>query len=263
MFRALYTAASGMLAQQLNLDNIANNLANASTVGFRGTRLQFQDLIYQEMVVPGSAATQQTTVSAGLQIGLGTRASASEVLQTQGEYTSTGNSLDLAIQGQGFFQVKQANGETAYTRAGTFHLDQQGTVVTASGDPLEPAVTIPNGALTVSVGTDGTVTVTQPGQTNAQQVGTIQLATFPNPGGLLSNGNNLFTPTTASGDPIVGSPGGSEGLGTLQQGMLKNSNINVVDEFIQMIVTQRAYESNSKVVSAADQMLQDVNNMAH
>ena len=262
MFRALYTAASGMLAQQLNLDNIANNLANASTVGFRGTRLQFQDLVYQEMVVPGSAATQQTTVSTGLQIGLGTRASASEVLQTQGEYNNTGNSLDLAIQGAGFFQVKQTNGEIAYTRAGTFHLDQQGNVVTASGDPLDPSVTIPAGATNISIGSDGTVTVTMPGQTNAQQVGSIQLATFPNPGGLLANGNNLFTPTTASGDPIVGIPGGSEGLGTLQQGMLENSNINVVDEFIQMIVTQRAYESNSKVVQAADQMLQDVNGMS-
>ncbi|MGD1104175.1 MAG: flagellar basal-body rod protein FlgG [Terriglobia bacterium] len=263
MFRALYTAASGMLAQQLNLDNIANNLANASTAGFRGTRLQFQDLIYQEMVVPGSAATQQTTVSTGLQIGLGTRASASEVLQTQGDFDNTGNSLDLAIQGAGFFQVKQTNGETAYTRAGTFHLDQQGNVVTAKGDPLEPSVTIPAGATSISVGSDGTVTVTMPGQTNAQQVGSIQLATFPNPGGLLANGNNFFTPTTASGDPVVGTPGGSEGLGTLQQGMLENSNINVVDEFIQMIVTQRAYESNSKVVQAADQMLQDVNNMSH
>ncbi|MGA3327950.1 MAG: flagellar basal-body rod protein FlgG [Terriglobia bacterium] len=263
MFRALYTAASGMLAQQLNLDNIANNLANSSTAGFRGTRLQFQDLIYQEMVVPGSAATQQTTVSTGLQIGLGTRASASEVLQTQGDFDNTGNSLDLAIQGAGFFQVKQTNGETAYTRAGSFHLDQQGNVVTANGDPLEPSVTIPAGATSISVGSDGTVTVMMPGQTNAQQVGSIQLATFPNPGGLLSNGNNLFTPTTASGDPIVGTPGGSEGLGTLQQGMLEDSNINVVDEFIQMIVTQRAYESNSKVVQAADQMLQDVNNLSH
>src|ERR1035441_2550039 len=263
MFRALYTAASGMLAQQLNLDNIANNLANASTVGFRGTRLQFQDLIYQELVVPGSAATQQTTVSAGLQIGLGTRASASEVLQTQGEYNNTGNPLDFAIQGNGFFQVKQTNGEVAYTRAGTFHLDQQGNIVTANGNPLEPAVAIPNGATSISVGADGTVTVTMPGQTNAQQVGSIQLATFPNPGGLLSNGNNLFTPTTASGDPIIGAPGGSEGLGSLQQGMLENSNINVVDQFIQMIVTQRAYESNSKVITTADQMLQDVNQMSH
>ena len=159
--------------------------------------------------------------------------------------------------------MKQTNGETAYTRAGSFHLDQQGNVVTANGDPLEPSVTIPAGATSISVGSDGTVTVTMPGQTNAQQVGSIQLATFPNPGGLLTNGNNLFTPTTASGDPIVGTPGGSEGLGTLQQGMLEDSNINVVDEFIQMIVTQRAYESNSKVVQAADQMLQDVNNMSH
>ena len=263
MFRALYTAASGMLAQQLNLDNIANNLATSSTVGFRGTRLQFQDLIYQEMVVPGSAATQQTTVSAGLQIGLGTRASASEVLQTQGDLDNTGNSLDLAIQGQGFFQVKQVNGEIAYTRAGSFHLDQQGNIVTASGDPLQPSVAIPNGATSISVGSDGTITVMMPGQTNAQQVGTIQLANFPNAGGLLASGNNLFTPTTASGDPIVGTPGGSEGMGSLQQGMLEDSNINVVDQFIQMIVTQRAYESNSKVVSAADQMLQDVNNMSH
>jgi flagellar basal-body rod protein FlgG len=262
MFRALYTAASGMLAQQLNLDNIANNLANVSTTGFRGTRMQFQDLVYQEMVVPGSAATQQTTVSTGLQIGLGTRASATEVLQTQGDFDNTGNPLDLAIQGAGFFQVKQTNGETAYTRAGTFHLDQQGNVVTASGDPLEPSVTIPAGATSISVGADGTVTVTMPGQTNSQQVGTIQLATFPNPAGLLANGKDLFTPTTASGDPIVGTPGGSEGLGTLQQGMLEQSNINVVDEFIQMIVTQRAYESNSKVVQAADQMLQDVNNLS-
>jgi len=263
MFRALYTAASGMLAQQLNLDNIANNLANASTAGFRGNRLQFQDLIYQEMVVPGSAATQQTTVSTGLQIGLGTRASASEVLQTQGDFDNTGNSLDLAIQGQGFFQVKQVNGEIAYTRAGSFHLDQQGNVVTANGDPLEPAVAIPTAATAISVGADGTVTVTMPGQTNAQQVGVIQLATFPNPGGLLSNGSGLFTQTTASGDPIVGTPGGSEGLGTLQQGFLEDSNVNVVDQFIQMIVTQRAYESNSKVVQAADQMLQDVNNLSH
>jgi flagellar basal-body rod protein FlgG len=261
MFRALYTAASGMLAQQLNLDNIANNLANASTSGFRATRLQFQDLIYQEMVVPGSAATQQTTVSTGLQIGLGTRASATEILQTQGDFDNTGNSLDWAIKGAGFFQVKQTNGETAYTRSGAFHLDQQGNVVTAAGDPLEPSVTIPAGATNISVGSDGTVTVTMPGQTNTQQVGSIQLATFSNSGGLLAIGNNLFTATTASGDPIVGTPGGSEGLGTLQQGYLEDSNVNIVDEFIQMIVTQRAYESNSKVVQAADQMLQDVNNL--
>lgn len=263
MLRALYTAASGMLAQQLNLDTIANNLANASTVGFRESRLQFQDLIYQEMVVPGSAATQQTTVSTGLQIGLGTRAASSEVLQLQGEFDNTGNSLDLAIQGAGFFQIMQVNGEIAYTRAGSFQLNQQGNVVTADGNLLQPAITIPTAATAISVGSDGTVTVTMPGQTNSQQVGVIQLATFPNPGGLLSNGSGLFTQTTASGDPVVGTPGGSEGLGTLQQGFLEDSNVNVVDQFIQMIVTQRAYESNSKVVQAADQMLQDVNNLSH
>jgi flagellar basal-body rod protein FlgG len=261
MFRALYTAASGMIAQQLNLDNVANNLANASTAGFRRRRLQFQDLLYQNVVVPGSAATQQTTVSSGLQIGLGARTAASEIIQAQGDYNSTGNPLDLTIQGQGFFQVRRPDGEIAYTRAGTFHLDQQGNVVTADGDPLEPAITIPSDALSISIGAGGTVTVTQPGQTEAQQVGTIQLALFPNPGGLMSIGKTLLVPTTASGDPVVGNPGGSEGLGSLQQGMLEQSNVNVVEEFIQMILTQRAYEANSKVVQAASEMFQQVNNM--
>ena len=262
MFRSLYTAASGMIAQQLNLDNVANNLANASTAGFRRRRLQFQDLLYQNLVVPGSAATQQTTVSSGLQIGLGARTAASEIIQEQGDYNTTGNPLDLTIQGRGFFQVTQPSGEVAYTRAGTFHLDQQGNIVTADGNPLEPAITIPSDATSISIGADGTVTVMQPGQTQAQQVGTIQLAMFPNPGGLISVGKNLLLPTTASGDPIVGNPGGSEGLGSVQQGMVEQSNVNVVEEFIQMILTQRAYEANSKVVQAADQMFQQVNNMS-
>jgi flagellar basal-body rod protein FlgG len=262
MFRALYTAASGMMAQQLNLDNIANNLANASTAGFRRRRLQFQDMLYQNLVVPGSAATAQTTVSAGLQIGLGSRSYASEMIQAQGDYSSTGNPLDLTIQGRGFFQVSLQNGEIAYTRSGNFHLDQQGNVVTADGDPLEPAITIPPDALSISVGQDGTVSVTQPGQTEAQQVGSIQLAMFPNAGGLNSIGRNLFMATTASGDPIVGTPGGSEGLGSIQQGMIEQSNVNVVDEFIQMILTQRAYEANSRVVRAADEMFQQLNNMS-
>jgi len=261
MFRALFTAASGMIAQQLNLDNVANNLANASTAGFRRRRLQFQDLLYQNIVVPGSAATEQTTVSSGLQIGLGARTSASEVIQAQGDYITTGNPLDLTIQGNGFFQVRRPNGEIAYTRSGAFHLDEQGNVVTAEGDPLEPAITIPPDALSISIGTDGTVTVMLPGQVEAQQVGTIQLALFPNPGGLMSIGKNLYMQTTASGDPIVGNPGGSEGLGTLQQGMLEQSNVNVVEEFIQMILTQRAYEANARVVRAADDMFQQVNNM--
>jgi flagellar basal-body rod protein FlgG len=261
MFRALYTAASGMVAQELNLDNVANNLANASTGGFRRRRLQFQDLLYQSMVAPGSAATQQTTVSSGLEIGLGTRTASTEILQNQGDFSSTDNPLDLVIQGQGFFQIRQPNGDIAYTRSGSFHLDQNRNIVTADGNPLEPAVTIPADALTINIGADGTVSVTEPGQTQAAQVGSIQLALFPNPGGLISLGKNLFTPTTASGQPIVGTPGGSDGLGTLQQGMVEQSNVNVVDEFIDMILTQRAYEANSRVVRAADQMFQDLNNV--
>jgi flagellar basal-body rod protein FlgG len=261
MFRALYTAASGMIAQQYNLDNVANNLANASTAGFRGRRLQFEDLLYQDLVTPGAASTQQTNFSSGLQIGLGSRSSTSEVLQTQGDATTTGNPLDLMIKGQGFFQVKQPDGQIAYTRCGAFQLDQQGNMVTADGNPLQPSVTIPSNAQTITIGTDGTVSITLPGQQQAQQVGTIQLATFPNPGGLQSVGQNLLTPTTASGEPVVGNPGGAEGLGTLQQGMLEQSNIDVVQEFVEMILTQRAYEANSRVVEAANSMFENLNNV--
>ncbi len=261
MFRALYTAASGMSAQQMNLDNIANNLANASTTGFRARRLDFQDLVYQNVIAPGSAATAQTTVPEGLQIGLGTRIAGSEALQTQGDMVNTGNQLDVVIQGQGFFQVQLPNGELAYTRDGSFHLDQNSALVTANGNALQPSITIPADALTINIGSDGTVSVTEPGQTQATQVGTIQLANFPNPGGLSSAGGDLLTATTASGQAVVGTPGGADGLGTLQQGMLEQSNVDVVDQFIQMILTQRAYESDSKVVQAADQMFQDLNNL--
>lgn len=259
MLRSLYTAASGMMAQQMNLDNIANNLANSSTAGFRQRRLQFQDLLYQNMVMPGAAATQQTTVAAGLQVGLGTRAAASEVVQLQGDFQSTGNPLDLTIQGQGFFQVTLPSGEIGYTRSGSFHLDSEGNVVTADGDPIEPSIAIPTNATSITIGQDGTVSVTTPGQQAAQQVGSIQLAMFANPGGLNSVGKNLFLATTASGDPITGTPGGTEGLGTIEQGFLEQSNVNVVDEFIEMIVAQRSYEANSRVVQAADQMFQTVN----
>ena len=262
MFRSLYTAASGMTAQQTNLDNVANNLANANTAGFRKRRVQFQDMIYQNMVTPGAAATQQT-VSAGMQIGLGTRASATEILQSQGDFQQTGNSLDLAIQGLGYFQVLMPNGQTGYTRSGSFHLDSQGNVVTADGNALQPSLTIPADATSITIGTDGTVTVTQPGQTQSQQIGQIQLATFPNPGGLESMGNNLLQATLSSGDPVLGNPGGTEGLGTLQQGYLENSNVDVVQEFVQMVLAQRAYEANSKVVKAADDMYSQVNNMTH
>lgn len=262
MFRSLYTAASGMTAQQLNLDNIANNLSNASTSGFRRRRLQFSDLMYQNMLTPGAASSQQTTYAAGLQVGMGTKPGASEMVQTPGDPTTTGNDLDMMIQGTGFFQITLPNGDLAYTRAGQFHRDQEGNVVTAEGYALEPSITIPTDAKSVTISEDGTVSVLQPGQNQAQQIGSIQLAMFPNPGGLNSLGNNLFQPTTASGDAIVGTPGGSEGLGSIQQKMLEQSNVNVVEEFIQMILAQRSYESNSKVVTAADQMFQQANNLS-
>jgi flagellar basal-body rod protein FlgG len=258
MLRALYTAASGMSAQQHNLDNIANNLANSSTAGFYSRRLQFSDLVYQNIIMPGAAATQQTIVAAGLQVGLGTMPAASEIVQTQGNFSSTGNPLDLAIQGLGFFQVTLPDGQIAYTRSGSFHLDSTGNIVTANGTPLQPSITIPPNSTTVTIGSDGTVSVTANGQTAAQQVGSIQLAMFPNPGGLNSVGNNLYLATTASGDPIIGAPGSAEGMGSLQQGMLEQSNVDVVAEFVNMIVAQRSYESNSRVVTSADQMLQDL-----
>jgi flagellar basal-body rod protein FlgG len=262
MLRSLYTAASGMTAQQLNLDNIANNLANSSTAGFYQRRLSFSDMIYQNAVMPGSAATQQTTNAAGLQIGLGVRPTTTETIQTQGDFNATGNPLDIAISGGGFFQILLPNGQTGYTRAGSFHPDAQGNIVTSDGNPLQPAITVPPDATNISIGSDGTVSVTQPGQTQATQVGSMQLALFVNPGGLNSVGNNMFLATTASGDPIVGNPGGSEGIGTLQQGMLEQSNVSVVDQFVQMIVAQRSYESNSRVVKAADEMLQQLNQLS-
>ena len=262
MFHALYTAASGMTAQQINLDNIANNLANSSTAGFQSRRVQFSDLLYQSDIMPGAAATQQTTVASGLQVGLGTKPGNTEIVQTQGDLSSTGNPLDFAIQGSGFFQVLMPNGQTGYTRSGSFQPDAQGNLVTANGNALQPAINIPAAATNITVGSDGTVSVTLPGQTQTQQVGVIQLASFANPGGLNSVGSNMFLPTTASGDAVLGTPGGNEGLGSLQQGYQEQSNVNVVEEFVQMILAQRAYESNSKVAQAADQMFQDVNAMS-
>ena len=262
MFHALYTAATGMTAQEINLDNIANNLANSGTTGFQSRRVQFTDLLYQSEVMPGAAATQQTTVAAGLQIGLGTLPGNTEITQTQGDLSSTGNPLDFAIQGTGFFQILMPNNQIGYTRAGSFQPNYQGTLVTANGNQLQPAITIPPNATNVTVGSDGTVSVTLPGQTQASQVGVIQLASFANPGGLNSIGSNIYLPTTASGEPVVGSPGGSEGLGTIQQGMLEQSNVNTVDEFVSMILAQRSYEANSRVVKAADEMLQQLNQLA-
>jgi flagellar basal-body rod protein FlgG len=261
MFRSLYTAASGMETQELSLDNIANNLSNSNTAGFRSRRLQFEDLLYQNVVTPGAPNTQQTIIPAGLQVGLGARSAATEVIQQQGNFDSTGNPLDLAIQGGGFFQVLLPSGEIAYTRAGNFAVDNVGNLVTQDGNPVQPGITIPPDALTITIGNDGTVSVTEPGQQQPAQVGTLQLATFQNPGGLNSIGQNLFAATAASGDPIVGTPGGAEGLGTIQQGYVEESNVNVVTEFVNMILAQRSYEANSRVVKAADEMFQTLNGL--
>jgi flagellar basal-body rod protein FlgG len=260
MIRALYTAASGMSAQQANLDTVANNLANSATAGFKQRQLQFQDLVYQNLIAPGAAASQQTT-SAGLQIGLGTKTETTELIMTQGEFNQTGNPLDLAIQGAGFFQVQLPNGTIAYSRAGNFNLTNTGTVVDPNGNQLLPALTIPSNATSVTISPYGVVTATLPGQNAASQLGTLQLATFANAAGLNSLGGNLFQPTSASGNAITDTPGGNTGMGTLQQGYLENSNVDVVTEFVQMILAQRAYEANSKVIHTADDMYSQVNGL--
>ena len=261
MIRALYTAASGMSAQQLNLDTIANNLANSSTTGFRQLRLEFQDMVYQNLVTPG-AAQSQSTVSAGLQIGLGTKSAATEVINTQGSLNETDNPLDLAIEGTGFFQVQRPDGTIAYTRAGQFQLDMNGNIVNSSGYPLQPQITIPADAQQVTIAQDGTVSYTLPNQTAVQQAGQIQLANFQNPAGLNSLGGGLYEPTDASGTATVGVPGGPDGMGSLLQGYVEQSNVSIVNEFINLIQAQRGYEANSKVVTAADNMYQQVNNLA-
>jgi len=263
MIRALYSAGSGMSAEQMNLDNIANNLANANTTGFKMRRTQFQDLLYQNFVQPGAAAGSQTIIPSGLQLGLGTRPASNEIIFTQGNFQETDNPLDVVIQGKGFFQVQRPDGTIAYTRAGQFQLNNQGTMVTTDGDPLIPTITIPANATAVTITQYGVVNATLAGQQNPSQLGQIQLATFPNPGGLQLMGNNLLQATLSSGDPVLGNPGGTEGLGSLQQGYLENSNVDVVTEFVQMVLAQRAYESNSKVIKAADDMYSQVNNMTH
>ncbi|MFB3901864.1 MAG: flagellar basal-body rod protein FlgG [Acidobacteriota bacterium] len=260
MLRSLYSAASGMEAIQLNIDNIANNLANVNTTGFKQRRTQFQDLLYQNLVSPGSNASSSTEVPTGLQIGLGTRAVSNEIVFLQGDYIETGNELDVVIEGRGFFQVRLPDGQIAYTRGGAFHLNREGNLVTSAGDPLEPQISIPREATKISIASDGTISVNLPGQVEPQQVGRIELAAFANPAGLNSIGRNLFLQSASSGDPVTGSAG-ENGNGTLLQCFLEQSNVNVVKEMINLIVSQRAYESNSKVVKTADQMYQQVVNM--
>src|SRR5947209_3064955 len=223
MIRALFSAGSGMAAQEMNLDTIANNLANANTTGFKMRRTQFQDLLYQTFIQPGAAAGSQTVVPSGLQVGLGVRPASNEVIFAQGNFQSTNNPLDVVIQGRGFFQVRLPSGELAYTRAGNFQLDRDGNLVTGNGDPIEPQITIPPQAQAVTIAPDGTVSYSQPGQSASQVAGQIQLANFTNPAGLNSIGSNLFKPTDASGDATVAQPGGQEGLGTLMQGYVEQS----------------------------------------
>ncbi len=254
MIRSLWIARTGLDAQQTQLDVIANNLANVSTNGYKRQRAVFEDLLYQNLRQSGAQSSQQTQVPSGLQLGTGARPVSTAHLFTQGNLQKTDNSLDIAVNGEGFFQVLLPDGTTGYTRDGSFQKDSQGQIVTADGYPVQPAITIPANALSISVGNDGTVTVTQPGVAAATQIGSMQLATFVNPAGLQSIGQNLFLETAASGTPTPNAPG-SNGAGVVQQGYVETSNVNVAEELVTMIQTQRAYELNSKVVSTSDSML--------
>jgi flagellar basal-body rod protein FlgG len=254
MMRALFSAASGMEAQQYNMDTISNNLANVNTTGFRRNEARFQDVVYQELRSPGSPVGA-SVVPVGQDVGLGVKVGSSEKIFTQGNLQESDNPLDLAIEGDGFFQVTMPDGTTAYTRDGSFKQDANGALVTADGYFLQPQITIPQNAQSISIGTDGTVTALVPGSTQPQQLGQIQLARFINPAGLSPvGGHNLYSQTAASGTPIV-SQAGLNGTGSLQSGYLENSNVQVVQEIVNMIVAQRAYEANSKAISTADQML--------
>ncbi|GAB2182538.1 flagellar basal-body rod protein FlgG [Denitratisoma sp. agr-D3] len=254
MIRSLWIAKTGLDAQQTQLDVISNNLANTSTNGFKRSRAVFEDLLYQTIRQPGALATQQNTIPSGLMLGTGVRPISTEHVFTQGSLQKTENPLDMAINGQGFFQIQMPDGTLAYTRDGAFQKDNTGQIVTSSGYPLSPAIVIPNNALTVSVSKDGIVTVTTPGTTAATQIGTIQLATFVNNGGLQSVGENLFVETGSSGVPTPNTPG-LNGAGVINQLYVETSNVNVAEELVSMIQTQRAYEMNSKAISTSDAML--------
>ncbi len=258
--RALWTAATGMQAQQLTLDVVANNLANVQTAGFKRSRVDFQDLVYETLQAPGAQSAQGQEIPSGFQVGHGSRAVATQRLFIKGDLQQTGNSLDLAIEGDGFFQVTLPSGETGYTRAGTFKKNSQGQMVTSDGFLIQPQITVPQNATNIIVGVDGLVSVTIAGQSQPQQLGTLELARFINPAGLLSQGRNVFLPTQASGDAITGTAG-REGLGTLIQGFVEGSNVNVVEEMVGLITSQRAYEINSKAIRTADEMMQTANNL--
>ncbi len=253
--RALWTASTGMEGQQIEIDNIANNLANTNTTGYKESRVNFEDLFYQTIKSPGSYSSEYTQVPTGIQLGLGSKVSSIEKEFTQGDLQQTSNPLDLAIEGQGFFQIQMTNGQTAYTRDGTLQTNSQGQLVDANGYTLVPPITIPPNATSISIAQDGTVSAAVSGQTNPVQVGTITLTNFINPAGLNSIGHNLYLQTSASGVPQVGTPG-QNGLGTIQQGFLEMSNVNLVGQMVSMITAQNAYTIDSKAITIANQMLQ-------
>lgn len=255
MIRSLWIAKSGMEGQQFKLDTISNNLANVGTNGFKRGGVVFEDLMYDNLRQSGAASGEQSQLPTGLQLGLGTRVAASTRNFSQGNLQQSGNNLDLAIKGQGFFQIQMSDGSTAYSRDGSFQLDGSGQMVTSDGHVLQPGITIPPNAQSVTIAADGKVDVTVPGQAAAQTVGQLQLASFINPAGLEPRGQNLYVETAASGTPSVGTPG-ADGQGSLLQGYVEGSNVNVVEELVSMIATQRAYELNSKAIQTTDQMLQ-------
>ncbi len=260
MIRALWTAATGMEAQQLNMDVIANNLANVNTNGFKKSRADFQELLYQLSKAPGSSTSAGTESPTGIQVGLGCRTAAVQKVFTVGDFQNTGNDLDLGIEGPGFFQVQLPSGEEVYTRAGTFKKDSTGRIVTSDGYPLIPEIVIPENTTSVAIGEDGTVEVHLDNDTAGTQVGTVELATFGNPSGLESIGRNLYLETPASGSATTGTAG-ENGIGTIIQGFLEGSNVSIMEEMVNMIAGQRAYEINSKAIQTADEMVQMTNNM--
>jgi flagellar basal-body rod protein FlgG len=255
MIRSLWIAKTGLDAQQTQMDVISNNLANVSTSGFKRSRAVFEDLLYQTIRQPGAQSSEQTQLPSGLQIGTGVKPVATERIFTQGNLQQTGNAKDVAIQGNGFFQVLMPDGTTAYSRDGSLQADANGQLVTSSGYAVQPAITIPADTQSLTIARDGTVSITQPGSSNATSIGTLQLAMFINPAGLQSLGENLYAETAASGTPSSNAPG-SNGAGLLNQGYVETSNVNVVEELVNMIQTQRAYEINSKAIQTSDQMLQ-------
>jgi flagellar basal-body rod protein FlgG len=260
MIRSLWVAKTGLEAQQTNVDVISNNLANVSTNGFKRQRPVFEDLLYQTLRQPGAQSTQQTQVPSGLQLGTGVRPVATARIFTTGNLQNTGNPLDLAVNGNGFFQVTLPDGSVSYTRDGAFQLDNQGQVVTSNGYPLQPTITIPPNAVSITVGSDGTVSVLAAGATAPTQVGQIQLANFINPAGLQARGENLFLETAASGTAQTNVPG-TNGLGALNQGFVETSNVNVTEELVNLITAQRAFEINSRSIQSSDQMLQKLSQM--